>query len=490
MQKALFAYLPPVDSFSLEPGIALCYTVFSKQMEDVMKDYSFGNFLQELRMRRGLTQYQLGALVGVSDKAVSKWENGSSKPQSGILYKLGEVLGVSVDELLSCKYQNASVKEEQGVFAMKKQLWNRAEEALCTTYGGNVPVEIASRFYAEQAEMQGTDMIVFFVLLSTLSQAAKKSGSRIFVRGGTGASLVAYLLGATEINPLPSHYHCPACHRVVFDDAVTDGWDLPQKMCTCGHPMIGDGHNLPFAVYRHVIHGKAGFDLSVSPEFLSTARALAEDFFRDLPVTVTLREEANLVTLTVDAPRSCCKVNLYTDETQAKLGELERLTATSFDRVPFACREVLEAFIQGDTDGIPEFDGDRAKQLLRSAPPESFARLISYAGVLHGGEQTLPYRDDVYQAVESAMKRCGLTDMGLAYKVMTDTRRGLYARDGIPEWICTQLKSIGMEETFLRQICSIRYLFPKAHGTTCVKNAVILMWYKLHHSKEFIELFY
>lgn len=39
-----------------------------------MKDYSFGNFLSELRERSGLSQYQLGSLVGVSNKAVSKWE--------------------------------------------------------------------------------------------------------------------------------------------------------------------------------------------------------------------------------------------------------------------------------------------------------------------------------------------------------------------------------------------------------------------------------
>lgn len=34
-----------------------------------MRDYSFGNFISALRERRGLSQYQLGALVGVSDKA-------------------------------------------------------------------------------------------------------------------------------------------------------------------------------------------------------------------------------------------------------------------------------------------------------------------------------------------------------------------------------------------------------------------------------------
>ena len=51
-----------------------------------MRDYSFGNFLHGLRERRGLSQYQLGMLVGVSDKAVSKWENGSAKPQIKTLY--------------------------------------------------------------------------------------------------------------------------------------------------------------------------------------------------------------------------------------------------------------------------------------------------------------------------------------------------------------------------------------------------------------------
>lgn len=39
-----------------------------------MRDYSFGNFISTLRERKGLSQYQLGVLVDVSDKAVSKWE--------------------------------------------------------------------------------------------------------------------------------------------------------------------------------------------------------------------------------------------------------------------------------------------------------------------------------------------------------------------------------------------------------------------------------
>ena len=119
-----------------------------------MRDYSFGNFLHELRTRRGLTQYQLGALVGVSDKAVSKWENGSSKPQSNILYKLSEVLGISVDELLTCKYHSSEKKDIKGVFAMKKQLWNKAFDAMRERYGNPAPIEIMNRLRTEHAEMK------------------------------------------------------------------------------------------------------------------------------------------------------------------------------------------------------------------------------------------------------------------------------------------------------------------------------------------------
>ena len=60
----------------------------------------FGNHLTELRKMRGLSQAQLGALLGVTDKAVSKWENARAMPDSRILARLSELLGVTADDLL------------------------------------------------------------------------------------------------------------------------------------------------------------------------------------------------------------------------------------------------------------------------------------------------------------------------------------------------------------------------------------------------------
>ncbi len=65
-----------------------------------MNDYSFGNRICELRRKAGLTQAQLAEAVGVTNKAVSKWENGRAKPTTDALRKLSAVLLVPVEKLL------------------------------------------------------------------------------------------------------------------------------------------------------------------------------------------------------------------------------------------------------------------------------------------------------------------------------------------------------------------------------------------------------
>ncbi len=470
-----------------------------------MRDYSFGNFLHELRTRRGLTQYQLGALVGVSDKAVSKWENGFSKPQIRILYKISEILGISIDELLTCKYHSYEKKDIKGVFAMKKQLWEKAFDAMCKRYGTYAPIEITNRFLSEQAEMQNTDMIVYFDMLSQLSANARKQGELIRVKGGTGASFIAYLLGATEIDPLKPHYYCPECHTVIFDNSVEDGWDLPHMICLCGTAMQGDGHNIPFEAYRHVVHRNTSFDVSVSPEFIHFAKSFVQEYFKDCNVTFEEREPNNVITFTVTSEKSQCSVTLYADKEFLLYKELERLTATSFERIIFACSEVLNEFQKYNTSGITGFKSDFMKNILRSIKPQSYYELIQMLGLSHGTGNLLDnekaiipsglsiynliaYRDDVFNFIQEKMIAKGFTDTGFAYKVMEDTRKGLYVKGGIPDDIRYNLKAVGVDEGFVNSIGSIRYLFPKAHGVTYVKLALTLMWYKIHYPKEFNKI--
>ena len=65
-----------------------------------MNDISFGNRLYELRKRAGLSQAELARMVGVTNKAVSKWETGSAKPGFDTAHRLADALNVTIGDLI------------------------------------------------------------------------------------------------------------------------------------------------------------------------------------------------------------------------------------------------------------------------------------------------------------------------------------------------------------------------------------------------------
>ena len=68
-----------------------------------MNDYAFGNKILEFRTQLHLSQTELAKLVGVTNKAVSKWETGKAKPTTAVIRKLAALFQVDVHELLSIK---------------------------------------------------------------------------------------------------------------------------------------------------------------------------------------------------------------------------------------------------------------------------------------------------------------------------------------------------------------------------------------------------
>ena len=66
-----------------------------------MDQVKIGKFIAECRKSKSLTQMQLAEMLNITDRAVSKWENGKSMPDSSIMLKLCDVLEISVNDLLS-----------------------------------------------------------------------------------------------------------------------------------------------------------------------------------------------------------------------------------------------------------------------------------------------------------------------------------------------------------------------------------------------------
>ena len=92
-----------------------------------MRDYDSGNKLYELRKKHNLTQEELAYKLKISDKAISKWENGSSKPSISNLKKLSEIYDMSIDKIL------LKDKEPKKVQVIKKIVITGGSDAGKTT---------------------------------------------------------------------------------------------------------------------------------------------------------------------------------------------------------------------------------------------------------------------------------------------------------------------------------------------------------------------
>ena len=66
-----------------------------------MDNLKIGHFIQYMRKKQGLTQNELAEKLGISFQAVSKWENGDTLPDTGLLIPLSNILGITVDTLLN-----------------------------------------------------------------------------------------------------------------------------------------------------------------------------------------------------------------------------------------------------------------------------------------------------------------------------------------------------------------------------------------------------
>lgn len=65
-----------------------------------MTDQTLGSAITALRKQKGMTQQELADYMGVSDKAVSKWERDQSLPDIYALARLADLFGVTLDELM------------------------------------------------------------------------------------------------------------------------------------------------------------------------------------------------------------------------------------------------------------------------------------------------------------------------------------------------------------------------------------------------------
>ena len=93
-----------------------------------MDQIKIGKFIAECRKKQNLTQSQLAEKLGITDRAISKWENGRAMPDSSLMLDLCSILKISVNDLLSGEVigmENSNKKNEQLLLDIAKEVENK-----------------------------------------------------------------------------------------------------------------------------------------------------------------------------------------------------------------------------------------------------------------------------------------------------------------------------------------------------------------------------
>ena len=479
-----------------------------------MRDYSFGNFISALRERCGISQYQLGALVGVSDKAVSKWENGASKPRIAIIKKLSEVLDVSIDELLTCEYKTFNTKRKD-LFAMKKEIISIAKDKMKVIYGENPPIEISNRFKTEELMLYGQETLLWMGFLGKMQGMFCEEKAYFDVRDPQmGASFISWLLNATDVNPLPSHYYCPICKKVEFVLDVKCGIDLVDKKCTCGSDYKKDGFGIdavnmyPFSKCKEIHVSKNGTELvkkSIKDYFDGYGKVQELKIVYDESVEVHPLDEIIVTKFGIFSSEICKGfsdregvvtydeyLNMRNDVMILNVVENaeEKISRQDLSNIEFSQEQIRAYFEYAKENGMFDNcnDGMRLDKVLSGIKNPRFVDLLAIYGIMHSSgvwkeneeilydkgialDELIYCREDVYDYVYNKIKvKCCENPLGQAFEIKEAVRKGRYSNNRMPVEIERLLLECAVPEWYVDSMKKILYLFPKTHLVVLLKR--------------------
>ena len=89
-----------------------------------------GGFLRELRKEKQLTQEELAEKLGVSSRSVSRWENGNTMPELGLLVELADYYEVDIKEIIDGERKSEIMEKEEKATLRKVADYAEAEKQL------------------------------------------------------------------------------------------------------------------------------------------------------------------------------------------------------------------------------------------------------------------------------------------------------------------------------------------------------------------------
>ncbi len=411
-----------------------------------------------------------------------------------------------------------------------KKIFIKAYDKMCLLYGEYPDVRVLSRFYNEKAMLAGHEPFVTYLdAIGRMRERAEERDERVRVAGPIANLFVSYLLGATDLNPLRTHEYCPQCRELRFLARQSTPLGQWHSKCPCGGNMSVDGWSFPYEMALPYAQ-RGVVNVSVSYGFFDEAKSMLQSTLQEKYVVVTLCDgEAPTLTRFITQEMNEAVKTLCLQEERVPFARMPHITLVPYvffdscraleratgvrmrDAVDDESAEVLQDLTSGDVRGLPHVDmpHDFWNKTIKTLGPPSFYDLLKVMGFAHSTQLWLGNADglfaghrvtladipaspeDVFDMIAEKLRACGITDMGLAYNVAQNVRRGIYeSAGGMDEQTLIALLGIGIPQDLIFLLEKTAYLFPKAQAASYLKEAAAMSWYRQRYPEEFGKAFW
>lgn len=177
-----------------------------------MNQIRIGKFIAEQRKKNNLTQMQLAEKLNITDRAISKWENGKAMPDSSIMLDLCNELKISVNELLSgeiIKMEDYKKQAEENLLEMKKEREEKDKQLL--------NLEIVIGYFSS---------LTFLILIFVASFVEMQSWIRLILIVFGSIVFAVGVSKAIKIEQTAGYYECDKCHYKYVPKYLSVFWAM------------------------------------------------------------------------------------------------------------------------------------------------------------------------------------------------------------------------------------------------------------------------
>ena len=199
-----------------------------------MNQELIGKFIASERHSKGLTQEELACKLGISDRAVSKWERGINIPDASLMMELSSMFGITVNELLSGRrFDNSEYMKEAESNLIELQKVNEEQTKKL------LMLEMVIGFIVTISFLTTIFTIIFVDMIMPIRIILFLIGLAIFIVGISYCILIEQVAGYYECNKCHERYvptykqvlfamhngrtrymKCPKCHKYSWNKKV------------------------------------------------------------------------------------------------------------------------------------------------------------------------------------------------------------------------------------------------------------------------------